>query len=201
MPMRTLILLGFSLALLLTLGACRRPPEFQGTAYDPPRAAPAIVGTNWDGSEFHIQDLRGKVTILLFGYTFCPDVCPMTLARLQQFVSQLGDQADEVAVVLVSVDPSRDSPERLAQYVPAFHPDFFGVHVPEPDLATVKQGYGIFAERSDADTEEGEEGEDYNVDHTSGLFLSDRTGRLRVVFGHDPQIEVLNEDIQILLDE
>ena len=117
-----------ALAALQLLG-CDPSHKFKGTRVDPPTDAPEIVGVNWDESDFRLSDLQGKVIVLFFGYTYCPDICPFTLSRMKQLEVQLEALASDLEVVFVSVDPERDSSERLAGYVPGFKPDFFGLHL------------------------------------------------------------------------
>src|SRR5690606_3849977 len=116
----------FSVIVLLLfswlLTSCSQPHEFAGTELDPAPPAANISGINWDGTPFNLEELQGKVVLLFFGYTSCPDVCPTTLAEMQQLYSLLGEDAQNVAVVLITVDPERDTVERLAQYMPAFDP-------------------------------------------------------------------------------
>ena len=93
------LVLGALLVMVLMVAGCGGEHQFNGTAYDPPVPAPAITGINWDGRAFNLSDLKGKVTLVFFGYTHCPDVCPLTLAELADMVKTLGDQRQEVAVV------------------------------------------------------------------------------------------------------
>ena len=187
-------------ALLLTLGlfltACGRPYEFSGTPYNDPVPAPDLQGTNWDGSEFDLQDLKGNVVMLFFGYTFCPDICPLSLAEMTRLMPLLEEDAGHVDVVFVSVDPQRDTPERLAVYVPAFNPEFYGIFIPEEQLKQVKREYGVYAEKNDV---EGESEAGYLVDHTAGIYVIDKAGNLREVFGHDTPAETMEPDIRYLV--
>lgn len=169
-------------AALFVLAACGQD-ALQGTRYDPVIAAPEFEGEGSNGQPFQVSDLRGKVVLLFFGYTFCPDICPTTLARMVQVYKQLGDQAQDVAVVLASLDPERDTPERLAEYVTAFHPGFIGVHIPAERLEEVKKDYGVFAEKRVVDASESAAG--YLIDHTGWVYVIDPKGSLREVFALD----------------
>ncbi|MEZ4714621.1 MAG: SCO family protein [Caldilineaceae bacterium] len=141
-----------------------------------------MVGTNWDGTPFDLSALRGKVALIFFGYTACPDICPVTLAEMKQVYNQLGDAREDVAVVFVTVDPERDSVERLAQYIPAFDPAFYGVYIPPEQQESVKKGYGVFAEKRDPGDSSSV---DYLVDHSGWIYGVDTKGNLRTAYGHD----------------
>lgn len=180
------------------LSGCRAY-TFSGTAYNPVIAAPEIEGTAGDGAPFRLSDLRDKVVVLFFGYTSCPDICPMTLGDMKQVHAQLGDKAEEVAFVLVSVDPDRDIPERLAAYTNAFSPDFIGVHVPSENLegeAGVKAAFGVYSEKRILDAANPD---DYAVDHTGWTYVIDRDGNLREVLSLDAPIEGIVKDVEHLL--
>jgi protein SCO1/2 len=186
------------LTVVLLVAGCGSP-AFNGTQYDPPRPAPELAGTNWDGSDFANEDLNGTVALVFFGYTFCPDICPMSLANMRQVYDALPDGQEEISVVFVSVDPERDTPDRLAQYIPAFHEDFYGVYVPEPALAAVKQGYGVYAEKNFP--EDDESSIDYLVDHTGWIYVIDKKGNLRLAFSHTAPVEEIVPDVEQLLKE
>ncbi len=192
------VVFGLFLALSLLLSGCSRH-EFGGLLLDDPQEAEEIQGTNWDGSPFHLSDLRGKVVVLFFGYTFCPDICPIALTNMKAAYKQLGEPKEDVAVVFVSVDPDRDTPERLAQYVPAFNPDFYGVHAPQDALDVVKAAYGVYAEKRYLTDDESSA--DYFVDHTGGVYIIDREGRLRELLQHDTDPEILAGDLRYFMDK
>ncbi|MCB0046002.1 MAG: SCO family protein [Caldilineaceae bacterium] len=188
-----------ALLLIAILSAGCRSESFNATEYDPPREAPAINGINKDGSEFSIADLKGKVTLVFFGYTFCPDICPLALANMMQVYQALPDDQENIAVVFVSVDPERDTPERLAEYVTAFNPDFYGVHVSEADLPAVKQAYGVYAEKNYLTDEESSI--DYLIDHTGWVYIIDKQGRLRLTLSHTAPSDEIVHDVTLLLKE
>ncbi|MEE8522878.1 MAG: SCO family protein, partial [Thermoanaerobaculia bacterium] len=112
------------LAMASTVLSCTVKTAFHGTVLDPAHEAPEISGLNWDGKPFQLSDLRGKVAIVSFGYTFCPDVCPLTLWKMKDLYSRLGERTSDLAFIFVSVDPGRDTPEKLGDYVRAFDPRF-----------------------------------------------------------------------------
>jgi protein SCO1/2 len=197
--MRLWRLILLSTAILALCAGCARPYAWRGTSYEPAQPAGEITGTDWNGSEFRLSDQRGKVALLFFGYTNCPDVCPTTLAEMRVLAQNLGDRAQDVGFIYVSVDPERDTPARLAEYIPVFNPDFHGVHVEPAPLEDVKAAYGVIAEKRPYD--EGESAAGYSVDHTARTYLIDRNGRLRASFAYGTLIEDIQADIEHLLRE
>lgn len=181
------------------LAACNQPHEFAGTELQEQRVASEIIGTNWNGESFQLQDLRGKVVMLFFGFTSCPDVCPLTLAELQQVKQQLGNEAEKFAVVFVTVDPQTDTIERLAEYIPAFDPSFYGVRMDEAFLANAKKAYGIYAEK--VDHAEHAVTTNSDVQHSDYTLVIDTVGNWRVVYASEVEAQAITEDIKYLLSE
>jgi len=158
------------------LGAPESPE--QARILNTPRPVPAVPALDQAGRPFGPEQLRGHWTVVFFGFTHCPDICPATLQVLAAARRQLDDLPleERPAVVMVSVDPGRDTPERLAEYVPFFHPEFRGVHVPAENLSELTRVFGAAYAYSAA-------GEDsYTVDHTASLFLVDPQARVAAVF-------------------
>jgi protein SCO1/2 len=180
-------------ALLLT--ACGSP-SFRGSVLDKPVTVPDFVLTDQDGGTFRLSDQQGKVVLLFFGYTSCPDVCPTTLATWRKVHEALGDDAEHVRFVFVTVDPERDTPERLGMHVRAFNPDFFGLTGAEEELQPV---YGFFDIVFEKDTSSGS-ALGYLINHTATTFVVDPEGqwRLRETFG--TEIEDIVHDIRQLLE-
>lgn len=187
----------FLLALLLLLAACSSY-RYHGIPYEPPTAAPRVEGTNWDGTAFSISSLQGKVALVFFGYTSCPDVCPTTLAEMRVLLENLGTRARDVAVVFVSVDPERDTPQRLGEYVPLFNQTFYGIHIEPDPLDAVKKAYGVIAEKVLYDPQDSASG--YSIDHTARLYLVDKTGRLVTSYPYGSPVENIQKDVEHLLD-
>jgi len=147
-----------------------------------PRVIADFALVDDQGEPFSLDNLRGRWSLIFFGFTHCPDVCPSTLYDLKQIHEKLGrmdsDAASGRQVLFVSVDPERDTPEKLQQYVDYFHPDFIGVTGAQEQLAPLTMQLGI-AYR----IEEHESGStQYNVDHSVSILLTDPQGRLRGVF-------------------
>jgi protein SCO1/2 len=171
--------------------------EFRGTTYEQPYpVAKDIELTRANGSSFNLYEARGKVVVLFFGYTSCPDVCPLTLAELKQALEQLGgERAKQVQVLFVTVDPQRDTPKRVQEYVNHFNPNFIGLSGTESELAQVWNNYGVFREITQA--EPGEEG--YSVDHTARITVIDQDGNMRVSFPVETPVEDIVHDLNLLL--
>jgi protein SCO1/2 len=139
--------------------------------------------------------MRGKAVLLFFGYTSCPDVCPTTLAELKQALERLGqEKAQQVQVVFVTVDPERDTPERVQEYVDHFNPNFIGLSGSESELVPVWQKYGVFREIVDGTSAAG-----YIVNHTARVTLIDQYGNLRVSFAFETPVEDIVHDLKLLL--
>ena len=168
-----------------------RPETLRAGAFDPPQGAPEFSLRGSDGSEVTLARYRGKVVLLTFGFTHCAAVCPTTLATLAQARSRLGESADSVQVIFVTVDPARDDAAHMRNYLAAFDPGFIGATGAPDALAAVREKYGVTAVRHGT-------GPDYAMAHTSSIFLIDRDGKLRAMmpFGHDASDFV--HDIELL---
>lgn len=185
---------------LLILAACSLPHEYTGLLFDSPQPAAEIVGVDQEGDPFRLSDHRGKVNLIFFGYTYCPDICPMTLSQIARAYEQLIESdpslAQQINIHFISFDPERDSPERLAAYVPAFHPDFTGVYLEPAKLEAIKKPYGLLAEKSSGATSDG----GYTMDHTSGIYLIDREGNWTGLFKADISADALAADLRAFLN-
>jgi protein SCO1 len=160
--------------------------------FEPARAAPDFSLRGSDGKELKLSSYRGKVVILGFGFTSCPDICPTTLATLAQAHKKLLAQGNDVQVIYITVDPERDTPARMHTYLKAFDPTFIGGTGSPEQLATVRREYGIQAARKNY-------GENYSFGHSSFIYLIDRKGALRALmpYGHSPDDYV--HDAKLLL--
>ena len=151
--------------------------------------------TSPDGKEISSEIFRGKVMLIYFGYTYCPDVCPMALSHLKVGMLELAEQSKEVQVLFVSIDPERDTPEKLKEYVPYFHPDFIGLTGSVKDVAEVSRQYGARYFKEYVESVEG-----YFMAHTDAVFLVDQKGRYRGRYKTEWDMEKLIYDIQWLLN-
>jgi protein SCO1 len=161
--------------------------------FDPAREAPDFSVRGSDGAALTLSRYRGKVVVLGFGYTSCLNVCPVTLAILAQAHRKLGALGSQVQVIYITVDPERDSAERLKQYLASFDPTFVGGTGSAPQMAAVRKSYGVTAEKHGT-------GRDYAVAHSSFVYLITREGKLRALmpFGHKADDYV--HDISMLLN-
>ena len=184
----------FVILAALLLAGCGAP-SFRGSVLDEPVTVPDFSLTDQDGGTFRLSDQQGKVVLLFFGYTSCPDVCPTTLATWRKVHEELGDDAERVRFVFVTVDPERDTPERLGMHVRAFNPDFIGLTGTEEELQSV---YDVFDVIFEKDTSSGS-ALGYLINHTATTFIVDPEGlwRLRESFG--TEIEDIVHDIRQLL--
>ena len=178
-------LIPFTLAAIVAMGlACStRPYSWHGSLYDPPQPAPDFSISNPSGPGFKLSDQRGEITLLYFGYTYCPDVCPATVAIMSQAFESLNAAPDEIQFVMISLDPERESPEEVAAYMRRFHPDFLGLWADRTQLDIIKKDYGVVAIR-----EPSQNPETYLITHSARVFLIDQQGRLRAhyAFGSTP---------------
>jgi protein SCO1/2 len=170
-------------------------PALKAGVFDPPRVAPEFTLHGSDGTEFKLSRYRGKVVALGFGYTSCADVCPVTLAQLAAAKKELGAAGKEFQVIYITVDPERDTAERLRKYLGAFDPTFIGGTGTPEQLAGVRKGYGITAIKKAFDG--GLPG--YSVHHSSFVYLIDRQGNLRGLMPFGRKIEDIVHDVKILL--
>jgi protein SCO1/2 len=199
-PLPTKHWLPLLIVLAALFGGCARH-EYTGLVFDDPQPALEIIGTDYDGAPFLLSDYRGKLSLIFFGYTYCPDICPMTLANVSQAYKELeaesSDLVEDLNIVFITIDPERDTPARMAEYVPLFNPRFHGVYVPQDELGAVKSAYGVYAEKSDLP--EGQTEAEYLMDHTAGVYVVDRQGNLRALFKHDIPSPALVSDLKALL--
>ncbi|MCB9133899.1 MAG: SCO family protein [Anaerolineales bacterium] len=170
------------------------PYTFHGLVLQEPKAAPEFLLTDHNGQLAKLSRFQGKIVILFFGYTNCPDVCPTTLSTLAKALSRLGKKASDVQVLFVSVDPTRDTQEQLAAYVTQFDPDFLGLTGNPGAIAQTAADYGIYYE-----VQPGESEDVYWIDHTSTIMVIDPRGRLRLVLPFGVSAEDVAADLQRLL--
>lgn len=169
------------------------PHNFSGTIIQSPDPAFDFTLTGSKG-DVSLSDYRGKLVLIYFGYTFCPDICPATLANVGQALRDLGAKADDVQLIMISLDPERDTPEKLAEYVAHFYPSFIGVTGSEEKLAEVTSLYGIFYEKHEGSAASG-----YLIDHTATLLVIDREGYLKLVFPFGVTVQEIADDLKYML--
>jgi protein SCO1/2 len=186
---------GAALLLFLSLAACTKsqPPFLlQNITGLMPRLEFAL--TNQDNKAVSAENFRGQIVLLYFGYTECPDACPTTLAMLEQALRSLGSQATDVRVLFVSVDPQRDTAPVLKRYVNAFGPQFVGLRGDDAALKALTRRYRVAYHRE----KPGADGY-YSVDHSSAVFVFDRTGVPRLLAGSTSGVKPIASDLHRLL--
>ena len=150
--------------------------------------------TDHNGRARRLGDFRGKVVTLFFGYTQCPDVCPTNLTAMAQVMKLLGNDAERVQVLFVTVDPERDTKELLAQYVPSFYPTFLGLYGDESATRKTAQEFKVFYQKVPGKT-----AASYTVDHSAGTYVFDPKGRLRLYVRHGQTPQAIAADLKLLL--
>lgn len=165
-----------------------RKPILYGAVIDPPVLVAEITTIDVRGDTFRLNDLRGKVALLYFGYLNCPLECPLTMAHLKQALNILGSGARDIQVVMVSTDPQRDTPQAMNDFLGRFDRSFLGISGKPEDLARIYQDYDIVV------LEGGET-------HSSFTYVIDRNGRLRLTFVPDSTPEDIAHDLKIILAE
>ncbi|MDP1612488.1 MAG: SCO family protein [Sulfuritalea sp.] len=190
--MKPLLAALFCIAALLA--GCSEPKRFVSTDLSMVDWGKDFSLTNHHGKPARLADFRGKAVVMFFGYTQCPDVCPTTLATLRETMTLLGDDASRVQVLFVSVDPARDTPQLLAQYVPAFHPSFLGVYADDKATAALAKDFKVFYARQPGTTPGS-----YSIDHSTGSYVFDPQGKLRLLLRHGESPANVAADLKLLL--
>ena len=181
-------------AAVLMFVAQQKPYTWHGSLFRPANPSAPIQLSDTKNGQFHLEQERGKVVLLFFGYTHCPDECPLTMAKLKEVESSLGPQADQTVVVFVTIDPGRDTPDVLRAYLASFNPAFIGLTGSQPDLERVWKAYGVDPQIN------GDQGlEGYTVAHSTALYLIDPQGRLRLTYGLDNSPTDIVSDVRYLL--
>lgn len=181
-------------ALTLALSGCDGSgPAFKSTDITGADYGKDFILTDHTGKTRKLADFRGKVVVMFFGFTRCPDVCPTTLAELKTVKERLGEDGNRLQVLFVTVDPERDTQKLLAEYVPAFDPTFLGLYGDMAATAKVAKDFRVFYQKSPGKTPDS-----YTVDHTAGSYIFDPQGRLRL-FARHGNAENLYADIRALL--
>lgn len=185
--------LALACAVLLVLG-CSREPQWRTKSIAGLMPDLAFTLTGEDGAAVTAEDFRGKVNLLYFGYTSCPDVCPITLSRLRGVLASLDSSTRErVRVLFVSVDPRRDDPARLRQYTDAFGPSFIGLTGTPEQLDRLTKRYRTTYGYGAPDPEGG-----YEVSHSSAVFAFDPQGRARLLIRSDDDQQAIVDDVSQL---
>lgn len=184
---------GITAVVLLTRALT--PPGYHGTSFQPTEPIADFTLTAHTGQPVSLSDFRGKIVVLYFGYTYCPDVCPATMHELARAMRQLSPaQQEQIQVAMISVDPERDTPEVLANYMDYFNPAFLGLTGAEAQLAAATTPLGIYYEREEGTVQSG-----YLINHTASVVVLDKEGHLRLLYPFDTPGEAIAADLRQLL--
>lgn len=185
------------LAALLLLSACGQPYTFRGGTVEPAVEASDFTLTDMRGQPFRLSEHRGKIVMLFFGFTNCPDICPTAMSDLAKLRRELGGDAEQVVGVFVTLDRERDTPERLQRYLGGFDKTFYGLTGTPEQLAQVEKAYGVTSIRRELP----DSAIKYTIDHSTFIYAIDKTGKLRVLFPHGSTVDDMLSDVRYLLRE
>lgn len=191
MRLRSLLVM---LVVAVAMAGCdSSAPKFNNADITGAEYARDFALTDHNGKPRTLADFRGKVVTVFFGYTHCPDVCPTTLSEMKLVLKELGADANRVQVLFVTVDPERDTPEVLRQYVPSFDPGFLGLYGDAKTTPEVARSFKVFYQKVP-----GAKPDTYTMDHTAGSYVFDPQGRLRLFVRHG-NLQPLVSDLRYLL--
>lgn len=183
------------LFLLATLVACsEKRASFVNTDITGIDYAKGFSLKDHNGKPVTLESYKGKVVVMFFGFTQCPDVCPTTMAEMAAVMKELGPQAKDVQVLFVTLDPERDTPELLKQYVPAFDPGFVGLYGTPAEIAQTAKEFKVFYKKVP-----GKDPAQYSIDHTAGSYVFDKQGRVRLFLRHAQGAQPVVHDLKQLL--
>ncbi len=177
----------------VVLAACS-PPSFKSVDITGAPYARDFNLTSHTGARRTLADFKGRVVVVFFGYTQCPDVCPTTLADLAEVKKRLGASGEKLKVIFITVDPERDTRELLAQYVPGFDPGFEGLLGTPDEVAATAKEFKVFYQKVAGKTPTS-----YTMDHTAGAYVFDREGRVRLFIRHGTPVDDIVADLKQLL--
>jgi protein SCO1/2 len=187
----------FIFAFLLMLSACslaKTPAPFVATDITGADFAKTLTLTDHNGNKRNMPEFKGKAVILFFGYTHCPDVCPTTMSDLKQTMKLLGDKSNDVQVLFVTVDPQRDTQEVLSKFVPSFDKRFIGLWGSLQETAETLGNFKIYYSKVPGKGEN-----DYSIDHSAGMYVFDKSGKVRLYMGYGQKPADIASDIKQLL--
>jgi protein SCO1/2 len=174
----------------------RRPHSFHGTTISPPLPVTDFALQTANEEVFRLSEQKGKLILLFFGYTSCPDVCPVTLATFKQVYDDLGADAQLVRFVMITADPDRDTPERVAEYAAQFNPEFIGLSGDLVVLEQIWKELGVFVEKQESNSAAG-----YLVSHTASVYVLDQQGGLFMTFPYGTNATEIADDIRQILKD
>ncbi len=183
------------ICMLFVLVACgEKRPAFTNTDITGLDYAKGFSLKDHNGKPVTLESYKGKVVVMFFGFTQCPDVCPTTMAEMAGVMKELGPQADDVQVLFVTLDPERDTPELLRQYAPAFDKRFVGLYGTPAEIAQTAKEFKVFYQKVPGQTPDS-----YTIDHTAGSYVFDKQGKVRLFLRHNQGTAPIAHDLKLLL--
>ncbi|MBB3119206.1 SCO family protein [Massilia sp. MB5] len=184
-----------AVCMLLALAGCaEKKLEFTNTDLTGLDYAKGFALNDHTGKPVTLETYKGKVVVVFFGFTQCPDVCPTTMAEMSSVMKELGPQADQVQVLFVTLDPERDTKELLAQYVPTFDSRFVGLYGDPARIMQTAKDFKVFYSKVP-----GKEPGSYTIDHTAGSYVFDKNGKIRLFLRHGQGPAPVVHDLKLLL--
>lgn len=184
----------FALPFALLAACTPEPVVFRNTDLTGATFGRDFALSDHNGQQRSLIDFRGKAVVVFFGYTSCPDICPTTLARFAEVMKTLGGEAGRVQVLFITLDPERDSAERLKDFVPWFHPSFVGLRGEAAQIKATTEEFRVFGARKNVEGELG-----YVIDHSTGAYVFDPAGRIRLYVKDTASVEDVVADLRLLL--
>jgi len=190
------VVVGLTLTLVIGWYLLDQNYRYHGAIIEPPAQAADFTLTDQNGDLFRLSDQQGKIVLIFFGYTHCPDVCPITLSEFKKIKTMLGDNADRVRFVYITVDPERDTAERINIFLQNFDPTFIGLTGDRGTLEPVWKAYGVYQQKQDTGSAAG-----YLVDHSTRTYLIDAQGHWRINYPYGMEPVKIVQDLQHLMKE
>ena len=181
---------------VVSLLAFRKPYTFHGTVIDPPLTVTDFSLLTANSESVRLSEQEGKIVLLFFGYTSCPDVCPVTLATFKEVHDRLGTDAQKVQFAMITADPERDTPDKVAAYAARFNPEFIGLSGRQADLEKVWKELGVYVEKQNSESAAG-----YLVSHTTSVYVLDERGSLIMTFPYGTSATDMASDVMHLLKQ
>ncbi len=196
LTLKTMAVTGLLLPAMGLLGACSdKAVQFHSVDLTGANYAKDFQLTDFNGQPRTLADYKGKVVVMFFGFTQCPDVCPTTMLELAEAKKLLGEDGDKLQGLFVSIDPERDTPEVLKAYMDAFDSSFVGLYAGSPEkLAALAKDYKVYYKRV-----EGQTPTSYTMDHTAASYVYDPQGRLRLYARYGVGAQAMADDVRLLL--
>ncbi len=189
-------LIGLALTLAIGWYFLEQNSRYHGAVIEPPAPAADFTLIDQNGNPFRLSDQKGKIKLIFFGYTHCPDVCPITLSEFKKIKALLGNKADQVQFIYITVDPERDTAERIRAFLSNFDPAFIGLTSDRSTLEAVWKAYGVYQQKQETSSAIG-----YLVDHSTRTYLIDSQNYWRINYPYGMEPQKIAQDLQKMLRE